>query len=404
MGGAGEADRGGGEGEIGRRVMRFFSFSLLLALVGGLHCVGAARAASATAAAVSLAGDFGEPRVIVPASAEAGLAHHSWPKVVRAKDGTLVVAFIAGRFHGFHGEGCPAVAISTNDGATFSPPTVLKRFTAKSEYTSAGNVALGVADDGAVVLLAMAYRANVANTVVGWRSPDGGRTWAAADTATLDRNQTGSVFGGVPAVPGKGLAVFGHFRRGSLPQSQGLWFAWSEDGGKSWGKPRAISEQGLVEPAFVFSGGRFIGLVRTKDTADHYVQFTSGDRGASWQVTERGITSDHAGPVSLPSPCLVTDPAHPGRLYALVSERFGDKAPGGLLGRVVLWTAEARELHWKRLGEVVRFPRALGARRDITYAWMTPLGGGEWFTVFYCGLVHGPADIYGMKLRLAESE
>ncbi|GDY23257.1 hypothetical protein LBMAG56_46040 [Verrucomicrobiota bacterium] len=383
--------------------MKLSFFPLGFLLVVGSHSVGdAATAVATTAPAVSLAGDFGEPRVIVPASADPALAHHSWPKVVRAKDGTLVVAFVAERFHGFHGEGCPAVAISTNNGATFGAPTVLKRFTAKSEYTSAGNVALGLADDGAVVLLAMAYRGNAANTVDGWRSTDGGRTWAAADTATLDRNQTGSVFGGVPAVPGKGLAVFGHFRQGSLPQSQGLWLAWSEDGGKSWGKPRAFSEQGLFEPAFVFSGGRFIGLVRTKDTADHYVQFTSADFGASWQVTERGLTSEHAGPVSLPSPCLVTDPEQPGRLYALVSERFTDKTPGGLLGRVVLWTADAKELRWQRRGEVVRFPRTLGARRDITYAWMTPLGGGEWFAVFYCGLVHGPADIYGMKLRSAE--
>lgn len=352
--------------------------------------------------AVSLAGDFGEPRVIVPASADPALAHHSWPKVVRAKDGTLVVAFIAGRFHGFHGEGCPTVAFSTNGGTTFSAPNVLKRFTATSEYTSAGNVALGLADDGAVVLLAMAYRANTANTVDDWRSTDAGRTWTAADVSTLDRNQTGSVFGGIPAVPGKGLTAFGHFRQGSLPQTQGLWLAWSADGGKAWGKPRAFSLQGLFEPSFVFSEGRFVGLVRTKETGGYYVQLASNDFGQTWQTTERGLVSDHAGPVGLPSPCLVTDPAHPGRLYALVSERHGEKAPGGLLGRVVLWTAQAKELKWRPLGEVVRFPRALGQRRDITYAWMTPLGGEEWFAVFYCGLVHGAADIYGLKLRLPE--
>lgn len=369
--------------------------SLLAALF-----MAATASASAAEPVVSLAGDYGEPRVIIPASADPGLAHHSWPKVVRAKDGTLVVAFIAGRFHGNHGEGSPAVAHSTNGGKTFSAPHVLKRYTAQSEYTSAGNVALGVVEDGSVALLSMAYRANAANTVDGWRSTDGGRTWHAADTSTLDRNQTGSVFGGVPAVPGRGLAVFGHYRTGSLAQTQGLWFAWSADSGKSWGKPQPFTRQGLVEPAFVFSAGRFIGLVRTKDTADHYVQFTSDDFGKSWQTLERGLATDHPGRIALPSPCLVTDPAQPGRLYALVSERHGDKTPGGLLGRVVLWTAEAKELKWKRLGEVARFPRTLGQRRDITYAWMAPLGGGEWFTVFYCGQVHGPSDIYGLRMRV----
>ncbi len=349
---------------------------------------------------ISLAGDYGEPRVIIPASADAGLAHHSWPKIVRARDGTLIVAFVAGRFHGSNGEGSPSVAISTNGGANFGAPTVLKRFTAKSEYTSAGNVALGLADDGSVSLLSMAYRGNTANTVDGWRSTDNGRTWQAADTSTLDRNQTGSVFGGVPAAPGKGLAVFGHFRAGSVTQTQGLWLAWSADSGKSWGKAQAFTDKGLVEPAFVFSEGRFIGLVRTKETSNYYMQFASDDFGQNWQALERGLATDLPGPVALPSPCLVTDPAHPGRLYALVSERHNEKVAGGLLGRVVLWTAEAKELKWKRLGEVARFPRTLGQRRDITYAWMTPLGGGEWFTVFYCGLVHGPSDIYGLKMRI----
>ena len=86
----------------------------------------------------------------------------------------------------------------------------------------------------------------------------------------------------------------------------------------------------------------------------------------------------------------------------LSRERHGEKVPGGLLGRVVLWTAEAKELKWQRLGVVARFPRTLGQRRDITYAWMAPLGGDNWFTVFYCGLVHGPSDIYGLRMRIAE--
>lgn len=358
------------------------------------------RTVSAAAPAISLAGDFGEPRVIIPASADPGLAHHSWPKIARAKDGTLIVAFIAGRFHGNHGEGSPTVAISTNGGANFNPPTVLKRYTAKSEHTSAGNVALGVAEDGSVALLSMAYRANAANTVDAWRSADHGRTWQPADASTLDRNQTGSVFGGVPAVPGRGLAVFGHYRTGSVTRTQGLWFAWSVDSGKSWGKPQPLTDKGLVEPAFVFSAGRFIGLIRTKETSEHYVQFTSDDFGQSWQTVERGLATDLPGPVALPSPCLVTDPAHPGRLYALVSERHNEKVAGDLLGRVVLWTAEAKDLKWRQFGEVARFPRALGQRRDITYAWMAPLGRDEWFAVFYCGQVHGPSDIYGLKLRV----
>jgi len=352
----------------------------------------------ACAAEVSLAGDFGEPRVIVPAPADEALAHLSWPKVVRAKDGTLVIAYIAGRFHGDHGEGCPAVSISSDASRTFSAPRVLKRYTAAREYTSAGNVALGLAEDGAVVLLSMAYNSTKANTIDGWRSIDSGRTWKAVDVSTLDRSQTGSVYGNVILVPGRGLAVCGHFRQGSRGQTKGLWLAWSDSCGKSWGKPQAISASPWVEPAVTFSQNRFVGLVRVARPENYYVRITSDDFGKTWNTEDRGLVSDHDGPVSMPSPCLVSDPGTPGRLYALASERHQRSAE--LLGRVVLWTADARRLQWKKLGEVARFPKQLGDRRDITYAWMAPLGGDAWYVVFYCGRTRGPSDIFGLTIHL----
>src|SRR3954470_23570011 len=90
---------------------------------------------------VSLAGDFGEPRVIVAAPADPAIAHLAWPKAVRLRDGGLVVAYVAGRFHGTHGGGCPAVSVSTDGGKTFSPPYVLKHYGPGDTYTSGGNVA-----------------------------------------------------------------------------------------------------------------------------------------------------------------------------------------------------------------------------------------------------------------------
>src|SRR5687768_14079020 len=92
---------------------------------------------------VRLAGDFGEPALIVAAPADPRFAHLAWPKVVRTRDGILVTAYVAGRFHGTHGEGCPAVSFSTDGGKTFSAPNVLKEYGAKDRYTACGNVALG---------------------------------------------------------------------------------------------------------------------------------------------------------------------------------------------------------------------------------------------------------------------
>jgi hypothetical protein len=49
---------------------------------------------------------------------------------------------------------------------------------------------------------------------------------------------------------------------------------------------------------------------------------------------------------------------------------------------------------------VAQFPKSLGERKDITYAWMAPLGANRWFVVFYCGRVHGASDIYGLEIEI----
>ncbi|MCO6048074.1 glycoside hydrolase [Aeoliella sp. ICT_H6.2] len=352
----------------------------------------------ATESEVSLAGDFSEPRVLVAAPHDSSIRHLSWPKVVRTPDGTLVAAFIAGSFHGSHGGGCPAVSVSTDEGQTFTAPHILKRYRDGDEYTSAGNVALGVADDGAVVLLSMAYNANVASTIDGWRSEDSGRTWQTVDVSALARGKTGSVFGHVVNVPSKGLAVFGHYRPPATDKTGGIWMAWSTDNGQSWSESQSISDldEPLVEPAFTFADGRFVGLVRGARNSGRYVQMTSDDFGQTWQTKINGLVSDYPGTCELPSPHIAVDPNRPDHLYALVSERYKSE-PRELIGRIVLYEANSQQLNWTPVGEVARFPKDLGRRKDITYAWMTPVENGRWLAVFYCGEARGSSDIYGLN-------
>jgi len=377
--------------------MRLFTIALTVCAAVFFH-------SSAIAEEISLAGEFGEPRVIIPAPEDEAHRHLSWPKVQRTPDGTLVAAYLAGNYHGSHGGNCPAISISTDEGQTFSPPNILKRYRRGLEYTSAGNVALGLAEDGALVLLSMAFKGGEANTIDGWRSEDSGRTWQPTDVSTLDRNQTGSVFGNVVQVPDKGLAVFGHYRPPATEKSGGVWMAFSEDEGRSWGSPRTISETGmrLVEPAFTFTEGRFIGLVRGKLNGGYYVQMTSDDQGETWETDPRGLVSDYDGKVDLPAPYITYDPQNPSRVYSLVSERYRID-PKDLYGRIVLYEADANDLEWKRIGDVARFPVELGDRRDITYAWMTHLGDNRWYVVFYCGEVRGPSDIYGLTMEIPSS-
>ena len=215
--------------------------------------------AIAIVAAVSVrAGDFGKPRVLVPAPENPRYQHLAWPKVVTADNGNIVIAYIAARKH-VNGDGCPAVSISHDAGRTFSKPKILKHFDSSMPYQHGANLALGKAADGTLNLLVMAFTDDLRNNIYGWRSTDNGTTWARTDTSALGPNRTGSVFGHVFPVQDKGLAVCGHYRR---PKGDGLWIAYSDDHGRTWGSPNIITTNKFFEPTFVYSTGRLIGLVR----------------------------------------------------------------------------------------------------------------------------------------------
>ncbi len=328
-------------------------------------------------------GDYGMPRVVIPAPQDERHAHLAWPKIVKGPDGNLVAAFLAAREHTVGG--CPATALSRDDGSSFTAPRVLKQFDATEDYHHSGNVALGVAGDGAIVLLAMAMVGDERNTIFGWRSTDSGVTWEPTDTGTLGNNATGSVYGSVFRVPGRGLAVCGHYRQ---PRGRGIWIAFSRDDGRSWGPPRTISdERRYGEPAFVCTKGRLIGLVR-ESPQPHYHQFVSEDSGRTWlrpRVVMEGPNATH------PSPFLAVDPREPQRLYALQSQRTER-------GEVFLWEADAGELNWRRRGLVVTFKGC----EDYSYPWMVHLSGDEWLMVFYAGSRRGENHIWGMRLRTAD--
>ena len=332
-----------------------------------------------------MAGEYGSARAIVPAPSDARFAHLAWPKVIKADDGTLIVAYDAGRHHA-NGEGCPAVSISGDGGKTFTPPQVLMTFDKTTKYLHSGNLAIGKAEDGAIVLMAMAHTLNESNAIFGWRSGDSGKTWQQIDTSKLSDNKTGSVFGHVFGVPGKGLAVCGHYRE---PKGTGIWIAYSSDKGKSWGDPQVITTNNYAEPAFIFTGGRLIGLVR-ENSACAYHQYISEDLGATWQFQPKAIQGNPEAAHT--SPFLLADPLQPGTFYALQSERTRDKK----INNIHLWRARGESLPWERLGLVTSCPNV----EDFSYPWMCHMKGNEWYLVFYAGMVNGPSSIYGMTIAI----
>ena len=66
---------------------------------------------------------------------------------------------------------------------TWSPPKILREFDQSMLLNNSANTALGVADDGSVVLLAMAYTGDERNGIFGWRSTDSGDTWKPVDVS-----------------------------------------------------------------------------------------------------------------------------------------------------------------------------------------------------------------------------
>ncbi len=340
------------------------------------------------------AGDWGEARRMLTAPEAWEYQHLSWPKTTKTAGNNLVMACSAGIGHNMGGSGL-AVSVSTDGGRVFSQPKMLRRFPAfDHRYHDCGNCAIGIAADGAVILLAMAFNKETrCNTIFGFRSQDEGENWRTIDTDNLAENKTGSVYGHIFMLPGGRLGVAGHYRPGSKPHERGIWISFSDDHGLSWSPARCITEGNFVEPAMIYTNGKFVGLLRTGGGRDLYTLAVSED-GKNWAFKANAFDMEPIGE-KYPSPFIAADPRNPDRLWALSSVRHEAitlysaelRSAGGLLG-----------LKWNRVGTVVNWGGPGEEHADWTYPWMCYLGEDRWMCVFYYGRTRGKCDIYGIEL------
>jgi hypothetical protein len=343
-------------------------------------------------------------RVLVSASSDCADRHLSWPKIVRTQSGALILAYSAGLGHNQGASGL-AVSVSRDQGISFPVPKTLRRFPSDdARYRDCGNLAIGIAADGAVVLLAMAYHGDQRNTVFGYRSADEGLTWEPLDTTCLSENKTGSVFGHVSRLPDNSLVVFGHYRTGSSPYENGLWISRSYDHGRTWKPHQRILKERMQEPAVIWTEKGFVGLLRSWGGRADYSLLTSEDR-THWLRKENAFNQELIEGRGYPSPFLACEPALPSRLWALESFRHptGKTERGG----IVLWTADLRasgglaEVIWRKVARLISWKASdTDAHPDFSYPWMTFLGDGRWLMVYYSGQTMGQNDIYGCTLRL----
>jgi lysophospholipase L1-like esterase len=346
-------------------------------------------------------------RIAVPAPSNPRFAHLSWNKVVRTPKDTVVLACVAGTFHGSHGGGCPAVARSTDGGASFSDLQTLREFGPGLDYTCCGNLALGIAEDGAVVLLAMTYTGDEANQIFGWRSEDDGITWTPTNTSALGPNKTGSVFGNILPLAREGLAVFGHYRIGSTPHSEGIWMATSPDHGRTWGGARRIAEVPAVEPVVLVTQDKMIGFFQSTKKAVFDEPSAEGrqfvgvstDQGRTWETKLSSIDAENPEKARLAAPCAVEHPERPGELLVLTTERARGS---GQNSRIWLWRGKSDALEWARERVLLEFPPGgpENLNTDLGYPWLLHEGGDRWSVYFYHGQSKGASAIWvtGVKI------
>ncbi|MSU49957.1 MAG: exo-alpha-sialidase [Opitutus sp.] len=331
-------------------------------------------------------------RVAVAPPANKRFEHLAWPKAVRTADGTIVVGFLAGTHHG--SESCPAVSLSTDGGKTFTAPNVLKEFGPGKEYGNSGNMALGLAHDGAVLLLAHGHSAN-SNHIYGWRSTDSGRTWKPVDTSGLGPNKTGSSTGTILQLPGKQLMVVGHYRAGSKPYTTGIWQSVSSDDGLTWGEPAMVNNLNAGEPVLVRSGDRLLVFIRGRGPASAR-QFVSvsQDWGRTWATDMLNIAAVNQHATLLAHPFAMVNPHNSAELIAVTFER---PAPGS----AQLWRGNAKTLSFKHDRTLVELPKIAGDKNtDFGYAWMLPMEGRRALVFYYHGMGRGPCPIWVVETEL----
>ncbi len=360
-------------------------FALCCLSIVSLHVQAAGRAGLPEWAGRAPNGDT--VRVAVAPPDNPRFAHLAWPKAVRTGDGTIVLGYQAGTHHG--DESCPAISISTDGGKTFTPPHILKEFGPGEEYTNSGNMAMGIAHDGAVIVLSHGHRKNETNHIFGWRSTDSGRTWKPVDTSALGPNKTGSSTGSIAQLPGRKLMAVGHYRGGSKPYSTGIWQSVSEDDGLTWGEPAMVNNLNAGEPVIVRSGDRLLVFIRGRGPANTR-QFisVSDDWGQTWETELSNIGPVNAHTRNLAHPFAMVDPHDSTKLLAITFER-------PMPGSAQLWRGDPKTLTFHHERAVVELPKIEGdPNTDFGYAWMVPLEGRKALVFYYHGRGRGACPIW----------
>ena len=297
----------------------------------------------------------------------------AWPNSTLMPDGAIVATIFNQPTH-LRWPGDVECWASTDGGYLWSRRS---QVTEHEPHTSRGNVAAGLAHDGALVVIVSGWsykdetvvgRANELDKILDpWvcRSTDGGRTWKRKGSITIPQGVPAIVpFGDIERSPDGSLAFSAYSWYGGETTSAYLFR--SRDDGQTWDEAVVIGADDYNETDILsLDEGRWLAAARTS-VGRHLQLFISDDGGQSWA---------NRGPLTLRN-------QHPAQLTRLsdgsILLTYGIRNPG-------LWGVGAR-LSDDR-GETWGQPILLanfGEVKDGGYPSSVQLPDGTIVTAYYC--------------------
>lgn len=300
----------------------------------------------------------------------------AWPNLTLLPDGTILAIIFNQPSH-LSSEGDVECWGSADGGRFWHRRSVV---TSHEPGTARGNVAVGLAHNGDLVVLVSGWGYAPSfrdRRLPPWvcRSTDGGFTWtvdsspgAVAFPAGADREDRGELmikpFGDINAMSGRRLAASFYHDYGTV------WMLFSEDDGHTWGEGAVLSDAGRGETAVLrLRADRWLAASRTERLPDETTPavglelFISTDEGRHWHA--RGA--------------LTAPQQHPGHLLRLRD------------GRILL-TYGMRDLYaigcrvsadegatWGAAQVLVPLEKA-----DLGYPASVELADGTLVTAYYC--------------------
>lgn len=224
-----------------------------------------------------------------------GGSYPGWPWITSDKQGRLICVFREGTEHGYSATGRVMITTSTDQGKTWSGPTVV----VDVEGVDDRNAAVTVLPNEEWLVAYNEYTVDKRSQAKTVRSADGGRSWSVSQPLDQTNTRTRSA----AVVLSNNDLVLPYY----VAPGNGALAALSHDLGRTWKTVRIPDTEGFVGDEWDLievKPGRLIGIFRNNHPDRHgfFWKSESHDSGRTWSAPKRtNVQSRRA-----PSPAQIT--------------------------------------------------------------------------------------------------